>query len=168
MFTSDTSTHKYINLDDLVVREMTNDEFRRYCDFSFENFLTESAKSSGQSIVELRKRLGKAPDTRSANDLWFIVLLKNEGAGFVWIQLRPDLKVAFGYDIFLDPKFRSQGIGRETISRCAEAVRSHGIQCVKICEFEDNAIARDLYQSLGFKEIDFNVERRQYMLELSV
>lgn len=165
---AENSRSRDLKLAEIVVREMTDDEFKRYCRFSFENFVVESAKSSGRPIEEVRKRVGNGPDSRSVNDLWLIVLVRNEEAGFVWFQHRRDLNEAFGYDIFLKPKFRSQGIGRETIKHCAEFVRNHGILRVKVCVFEDNKIARSLYQSLGFKEIGFNSERRQHTLELTI
>lgn len=82
--------------------------------------------------------------------------------------MKPDLNEAFGYDIFLDAKFCSQGIGRETMNRSTDFVRARGIRIVKICVSESNNVARSLYQSLGFKKVDFNTERRQYTLALEI
>jgi ribosomal protein S18 acetylase RimI-like enzyme len=153
---------------EIVIREMNDEEFHCYCQFSFENFLAEAAKSSGKTIEELREKHRGAPDSRSENDLWLIISVANREAGFIWIHMRPDQDESFGYDIHLHPEFRSQGIGREAMSRCADFVRKRGISKVRICVFETNSIARSLYQSLGFREINFNTERRQYTLELNI
>ncbi|MBK9324399.1 MAG: GNAT family N-acetyltransferase [Bdellovibrionaceae bacterium] len=71
--------------------------------------------------------------------------------GFIWVQLRPEEKSSFGYDIYLEPGFRSQGIGRQVMSLCGKKLKTLGIDSVEICVFEHNEIARRLYDSLGFK-----------------
>ena len=160
--------HENSKINDLVIHEMHDSEFKRYCQFSFENFVADSARSAGKTVEELRPHLGKGPDTRSENDLWLIVLFQNKEAGFVWLQTNPLKNESFGYDIFLKPEYRSQGIGRLTMNGCLKLLRERRINRVKICVFQENSIARKLYDSLGFKEIDFNPERRQYMLELAI
>jgi ribosomal protein S18 acetylase RimI-like enzyme len=152
----------------IEVKKMSVHEFSYYCNFSFENFLRESSKSSGQDVESLRLKMGGPPDDPSNDDLWLVVNFNNQNVGFVWVQLRPELKEAFGYDIFLNEDFRSKGIGREVMVKCGDILLQEGINKVKICVFYENTIARKLYSSLGFKEIDFNSERRQYTLELAI
>ncbi len=153
----------------LIVKKMTSEEFNQYSLFSFENYISESAKSSGRDREKLRsEKIHQIPMTHSDKDLWLVVSFNEENVGFVWVQLHPERYEAFGYDIYLEEKFRSRGLGREVMQRCGEIIRQHGIQKIQICVYQDNTIARKLYSSLGFKEINFRDDLRQYTLELSI
>ena len=88
--------------------------------------------------------------------------------GFIWVQLIPEEKSAFGYDIFLQPEFRLQGIGRQVINLYGQKLKELGIEVIEICVFEHNAIARKLYDSFGFKTKNFNEKRRQFTLFLNL
>jgi ribosomal protein S18 acetylase RimI-like enzyme len=87
--------------------------------------------------------------------------------GFVWFETRVDESTAFGWDIYLEPEFRSQGVGRHVLQLCAEMLFLKGIRTVKLCVYEHNQVARSLYQSLGFEVEKFDQERRQYTLRRS-
>ena len=145
----------------IEVKKMSVQEFIFYCNFSFENYLRETSKSSGQDIESLRLKIGGPPDNPSDNDLWLVVNFNNQNIGFVWVQLRPKLKEAFGYDIYLNEDFRSKGIGHDVMIKCGDILLQLGISKVKICVFHENIIARKLYSSLGFKEVGFNPEHKQ-------
>lgn len=86
----------------------------------------------------------------------------------MWVQLKPEDKSAFGFDIHLEPEFRSLGIGRHIMNLCGKKLKDMGIKTVGICVFEHNEIARKLYDSLGFKIVKFNEQRRQFTLEISL
>jgi len=88
--------------------------------------------------------------------------------GFVWVQLRPEEKSSFGYDIYLEPNFRSLGIGRQAMRLCGQKLKTLDVDTVEICVFEHNEIARKLYDSLGFKTKQFDEQRQQYTLSLSL
>ena len=92
---------------------------------------------------------------------------KHKKIGFIWIELRPEEKSSFGYDIFLEDEYRSQGIGRYVMQLCGNELIKMGIDSVKICVFEHNYIARKLYDSIGFKVEKIDDARKQYTLSLS-
>jgi ribosomal protein S18 acetylase RimI-like enzyme len=93
---------------------MTADQFDHYSKFSFEQFLNESAKSSGESIEALRLKIGGPPNLPTANDLWYVIRSEDQSIGFIWIQLHSKKSEAFIYDFFINPEYRSKGFGRET------------------------------------------------------
>jgi len=150
------------------VRKMNDGEFCHYRNFSFENFISELAQSSGQTPEILKSKHSKMPDTPAENDLWLVITNERKNIGFIWIQLYPEKKEAFGFDIYLDGCSRSQGIGREVMRQCSSMIRTLGIEKIKVCVFEHNTIARKLYSSFGFTEKDHNPDRKQYTLELTL
>ncbi|MGZ3744458.1 MAG: GNAT family N-acetyltransferase [Pseudobdellovibrionaceae bacterium] len=163
------SDSKHFLFENLVsLRTPTENEFSEAAAFSFQNFIEETAKSSGQSIDELRLKFGGPPTQAGPYDIWYIVEKKKQKIGFIWVEIDPIKKSAFGYDIYLDPAHRSQGIGREVMELCGGELRKKGIDTVSICVFHHNTIARALYSSLGFIETDFNEPRQQYTLTLNL
>lgn len=150
------------------VREMTNEEFLHYAEFSFENFIKEMAASSGKSTSAVRQEMGGPPTQRGSGDLWLVIEYTGSPVGFIWVQLMPEKCEAFGYDIYLDPKFRDQKIGRSAMLSMKGLLQSRGIRVVRICVFEENLRARHLYKSLGFTETKFDPDRRQYHLQMEL
>lgn len=155
-------------MSDVIARELSQEEFLEIAHFSFENFVSETAKSTGESPLALRNKLGGAPTKICDGDVWLLVEKDKKQLGFVWFQLKPQERSAFGYDIYLKPEFRSQGIGRKVMKLCGEKLKALGVDTVEICVFEHNEIARRLYNSLGFKIKGFDEKRRQFTLALSL
>lgn len=151
----------------IELREMNDEEFEKYRAFSFENFITHSAEFSGKSKEEIAKKMGGAPQ-RTSRDLWYVVRLNAQPIGWVWVHLIPEKESAFGYDIYLDENYRDQGIGRDVMLSGLQVLKDRLVKTFQICVFKNNARARALYTSLGFKEINYTPENQQYRLELIV
>ncbi len=152
----------------VTLREMNESEFKTYSKFSFENFLQETTKSSGKSALELRDLLGGPPNSRSESDLWMVISADDHDAGFLWVKIESEASKAIGYDIYLNPEFRSRGVGREVLTRYCVDLKNRGIDKVEMCVYKENKIARNLYASMGFSEVSFDAERNQIYLELTI
>ena len=155
-------------MNEVIVREPSHEEFLKVAQISFENFVNETAKSTGESPLVLTEKLGGSPTKIWDDDIWLLIEKNKRQIGFIWVQLKPEEKSSFGYDIYLDPEFRSQGIGRQVMNLCGQRLKTLGIDLIEIFVFEHNAIARNLYDSLGFKTKKFDEERRQFTLSLSL
>lgn len=155
-------------MSEVIVREPSQEEFLKIARFSFENFVSETAKSKGECPQILKDKLGGAPTKICDSDLWLLVEKDKKQMGFIWVQLKSEERSAFGYDIYLDPEFRSQGIGRKVMRLCGKKLKALGIDNIEICVFEHNEIARRLYNSLGFSIKEFDENRRQFTLTLSL
>lgn len=151
---------------EIIVRETSLDEFERFSKFSFENFANEMAKSMGKPVSDVVSDLGGPPAEISSEDVWLTILNCKVPIGFIWLRLTDKTGEAFGYDIYLEPEFRSQGIGRLAMMKSQETLKLRGIQRVRICVFAHNHIARALYASLGFREVMFDSGRNQHHLEI--
>lgn len=153
---------------EMELRTPTTAEFLEIAKFSFDNFVNETAISTGDSVEVLKEKLGGPPLEIGEQSLWYTVNYLNERVGFIWIELDKPNKTAFGYDIYLEPMYRSRGIGRRVMELCGLELKNHCIRSVKICVYHHNQIARSLYSSLGFIIEKYDEERKQYTLKLDL
>jgi ribosomal protein S18 acetylase RimI-like enzyme len=152
----------------LRLREPSFSEFLEVAKFSFDQYVNETAKSSGEYVEAVRAKVGGPPTERSANHLWFLVELAGVRIGFVWFEMIPQKNSAFGWDIYLEPRYRAKGVGKWVMQSCAQELIERGVGSAKICVFEHNEIARKLYTSLGFIVESFDEARKQYTLILNL
>lgn len=157
-----------LNSSDILIREPSENEFLELALFSFKNFISETAKSTGENPRNLESKLGGPPVERKPDDLWLIFEYKNQRIGYLWIQINEDEKTAFGWDIYLEPEYRSLGIGHFIMQNCGNKLRALAIDKVKICVYEHNKIAMKLYEKLGFKFSSFNEKGKQFTLEVNL
>jgi ribosomal protein S18 acetylase RimI-like enzyme len=75
------------------------------------------------------------------------------GVGIVWIGPRmgapPDRYWVFDVEIL--PEHRGRGLGRQAMLLAEEAARSLGATELGLNVFGQNAVARSLYESLGYQ-----------------
>jgi ribosomal protein S18 acetylase RimI-like enzyme len=77
-----------------------------------------------------------------------------ERVGMVWFapEDRPFGRVAFIYDISIEPAHRRHGYGQLTLGAVEAFAREHGWVAVQLHVFGGNAAARRLYQRAGYIE----------------
>ena len=90
-----------------------------------------------------------------------MIRVREEIAGHFWARIDKDGQKAFGYDIYIQSKFRGLGIGRISMNRGREILRSHNIEKLEICVFSENLVAINLYKSMGFEQVKINKEKKQ-------
>lgn len=82
--------------------------------------------------------------------------------GFSTFAARPLLNV---HDLAVVPDFRRRGVARALLTSAEALARANG--CVKLTleVLEDNAVARELYHSFGFRDYELGgVQRRTFFL----
>lgn len=154
------------------LRKMTQSEYERRSRFAYDSFIEDATAHSGESIESVRARVGGPAPEPSADDLWYVVEREGADVGYFWIQLLPQVssheREAFGYDIYLEEASRGVGIGRLAMLEGKRLLSQYGVKRLKICVFADNLPARKLYASLGFKEVSFKENKRQYEMEIEI
>lgn len=143
------------------LREMTKEELSKYQDFSYQNYLSETSKVSGNSVekikVEMQAKTNPLKvDKSHLENMWRIIECDGLAVGYIWVQLNSNDNSAFGYDIYIDEEYRSKGIGREVMLLGKDLLSSANVKELKINVFDTNLVARSLYDSLGFKFISTN------------
>ncbi|MDO6808619.1 GNAT family N-acetyltransferase [Zobellia galactanivorans] len=70
-------------------------------------------------------------------------------------------------DLFVEAKYRKQGIGEALIKRAMEFAQSKGAKFVELSTAVDNFTAQGLYESLGFKKLKPDAGFIDYRIEVA-
>ena len=97
----------------------------------------------------------------------FICFYKKEPAGFVQLYETFDSlninKKLILYDLYVDKKYRKNGIGRKLMDKAKNLAKFKKIQNIELSTAKNNKKAQSLYESLDYKR---DKEYYNYFLEL--
>ena len=97
----------------------------------------------------------------------FICFYKEEPAGFVQLYETFDSlninKKLILYDLYVDKKYRKNGIGRKLMNEAKKLAKFKKIQNIELSTAKNNKKAQSLYESLDYKR---DKEYYNYFLEL--
>jgi ribosomal protein S18 acetylase RimI-like enzyme len=82
--------------------------------------------------------------------------------GWLWMALRnprAEAGVGFIYDITIDAAHRGRGYGRAAMRLAEEEARRTGLHALALNVFRQNAVARTLYSSLGYRETSVQMRK---------
>jgi ribosomal protein S18 acetylase RimI-like enzyme len=85
-----------------------------------------------------------------------------ERVGYAWFvpEDRPFGRVAFVYDISVDPAHRRKGHAQAALAEIERWAREQGLVGVQLHVFGNNVGARELYKRAGFVETDVTMLKR--------
>jgi GNAT superfamily N-acetyltransferase len=148
---------------ELSMRPMRDDEFDRWSTSTSQDYARDKAESKGIAFEEALPNaraemegllpLGLATEGHTievAEDpssgerlglLWYARDARGGGREILWL-----------YDIFVEESHRGRGFGRALMRVLEERAREMGIGRIELNVFGDNAGARRLYESLGYRE----------------
>ena len=90
----------------------------------------------------------------------FDVMDEETKVGTLWLATREESKAEwFVYDIMIDREFRGKGFGRSTMHAAEGFVKSQGGTKLALNVFGPNAVARGLYESLGYKTMTVGMRK---------
>jgi ribosomal protein S18 acetylase RimI-like enzyme len=119
---------------------------------------SDALERSEQSFTEL------LPDGRSSagHELRSMINDDGERVGYAWFvpEDRPFGRVAFVYDIAVDPAHRRKGYAQQALSEIDAFARANGCVGVQLHVFGGNLGARQLYLRAGFVETDVTMIKR--------
>ncbi|MGZ4133015.1 MAG: GNAT family N-acetyltransferase [Actinomycetota bacterium] len=140
---------------------MTPEEFAAYLTWVVDDYAAELARNGkatgetalGQARASFDDLLPQGLDTPRQ------VLLVGEDAadgrriGHLWFGPSDVEGRAWLYDVTVEEAQRGKGYGRALMQGFEDAARAHGYAAAGLNVFGDNAVARSLYLSLGYREI---------------
>lgn len=106
-------------------------------------------EEAGRTAEELQSRI-----KMSATQVVFGAFSENRLAGIGGLRREPLAQVAHKavlWGVFVDPALRKQGIARQLFARILAHAREEGVLQIHLCVNAENAKAKSLYTSLGFK-----------------
>lgn len=145
---------------ELIVRDMTRNEFDEWRDRTIRSFADEQVAAGNWPADEAFDLATKAndvllPDGFATAGMLFLRAALPDGTcvGVSWLGLThprgaPDC--AFIYDIEIDEAYRGAGYGRVLLTAAEDTVRSRGVGHLELNVFRDNARAIRLYETSGY------------------
>jgi ribosomal protein S18 acetylase RimI-like enzyme len=91
----------------------------------------------------------------------FHVMDDDVKVGSLWLSTREKRNAGewYVYDIMIDEEYRGNGFGRSTMRVAEEFVKSQGGAILELNVFGPNAVARSLYESLGYKTMTIGMRK---------
>lgn len=111
----------------------------------------EAAAARSAAEAQFAQLLPDGPTT--ADHQLLIPESDGQKVGMLWLHTPADGR-AFVYDIEVDEAMRGRGFGRAIMLAAEECAREHGATAIRLHVFGDNAVARRLYDSLGYAATD--------------
>jgi ribosomal protein S18 acetylase RimI-like enzyme len=148
------------------LRPMTESEFAAWRDAIIPEYAAEKVKSGewpendalDRSRASLDELLPRGIDT-PGNHLFAIVDADGESVGMLWfaVRERSGSRIAYVYNIAIDPRSRRQGHAERAFDALAREARCLGLAGIALHVFGHNRGARSFYEKLGFEATDISM-----------
>lgn len=123
---------------------------------------TWPAESADERAAADFARLLTDGQSTAGHEFRSIVTEAGETAGVVWFAGQDEIGrgSAFIYDIVIDPEQRGRGYGRAAMEALEPLARSLGYDTIRLHVFGHNAVARRLYETVGYVATDLMMMKR--------
>ena len=150
------------------LREMTEGEFCKNKPSLVEGYAQDISRNYRIPIDDARTGSASQIDGQlnqgasTPNQFLYIVLLDDGNAiapiGYLWLDVDDTKHRCFIHDIYLHREFRGKGWGRKTLELVETTMKERGIGRIGLHVLSDNAIARRLYEKLGYQDVGVNMQ----------
>lgn len=145
----------------MMLRPMSDEEFRAWNDRAVESYAQDTARASGRPFEAARERATAQftqflPDGQRTPNTWLMTVCDDNGAavGRLWVGPHPERSdLAYVFDIEIDESRRGEGLGRAAMIATEQLVRDAGIHEIGLNVFGFNEPAHRLYTSLGYRVV---------------
>jgi ribosomal protein S18 acetylase RimI-like enzyme len=143
------------------LRPMTDDEFVDYLDWVVDDYAAElerNGKAVGEAAADASRSSFASLLPGGVNTPEHVLLIAEDpedGArvGVLWFgPSTDDPKVAWIYDVTIDPDRRGEGWGRAALRAFEGEAGARGFARAGLNVYADNHVARRLYESMGYVE----------------
>ena len=148
--------------DDVTLVDLAGEELATYLVHLEKSYADDMHRLGGVPVDEAREKSRRSmaelfPDGQPAdgNQLWRAQDPDGATVGILWLARRDDgagEPYAWIYDIEVEESRRGQGWGRLLMQAAERISREWGLRSLRLNVFGDNATARNLYRSQGFRE----------------
>jgi ribosomal protein S18 acetylase RimI-like enzyme len=138
---------------------LKEDEFPEYWKYSIESGMHDMQKAGffdrDMTYEEAEKQFRKyLPDGLKTPGHHIMHILNNDGVvGNIWFEIRNrSVSEAYLWDIIIFKEHRGKGYGRQSMAELESFVKKEGVKQISLNVFPYNTVARNLYQTSGYKE----------------
>jgi ribosomal protein S18 acetylase RimI-like enzyme len=141
---------------------MREDEYEAFYEEAVERYAVDLEENGGFTREHARAKSVKDHEDLLSGGLetpdLFLRAVEDETGrhvGVLWWAIKQNQvgeRYAFVYSIEIHQAERGRGLGRAGMLALEDEARTHGLDRIELNVFGGNAIARELYRSLGFAE----------------
>jgi ribosomal protein S18 acetylase RimI-like enzyme len=150
----------WVTEETLRLRPMTKDEFGAWLPRQVAGYAALIASSGAMPPRAAREKAEQ--DTarnfsggfQTPGQYLFRIMASDVAVGWLWLGVPgpdPDPLMAWVYEIEIDAAFRGRGYGRAGMRLAEDEARSRGMTSLGLNVHGQNAVARSLYESLGYQ-----------------
>jgi ribosomal protein S18 acetylase RimI-like enzyme len=146
---------------------MTPQEYDAWRPGAIEGYAAEHADAGSRpaetSLEQARKEFDELlPDGVDTPEHHLLVATDHgTRVGLLWLNIPPPpQRAAFVYDVEVDETLRGKGYGRAIMLAAEAYVRERGSSSLRLHVFGSNAVARSLYESLGYATTNVMMAKR--------
>jgi ribosomal protein S18 acetylase RimI-like enzyme len=152
----------------VTLDKMTHEEYEVFLPHLIEDYAWDISRNFDTPIEDARQSVRKQqgellPQGLDTPGQRFFTI-RREGfpgsAGVLWVFVDAPEKTAFIYDIVIVESLRGQGIGRAVLGLLEDLLRPEGYTRIGLQVFDSNPIARHLYESMGYKVVTQNMQKK--------
>jgi ribosomal protein S18 acetylase RimI-like enzyme len=148
---------------------MRASEYAAYLDYFIPDYAMEVAGTYGlapeAALARVQREIAAdLPDGIHTEGHRLLCLVEAAGdadtlVGYLWVK--PDLanRSVFINDFEILPPYRGQGLGKQAMEVLAGAMRREGFAQIRLRVAADNARARHVYESAGFRVTGINMSK---------
>jgi len=147
-------------MDKIFLKPITSEEFSRWRAIAVKTYAAEKQKSGllkneAEEVANTSFNSLLPENEKTPNHYLFSVVESDTGlrVGTLWwgLQKQGNGLSPWIYDILLEESARGKGYGRATMLAAEASVRENGHRRLGLHVFGHNQVARNLYDSMGFK-----------------
>ena len=153
----------------VALRPMTEAEYPAFRERLLEHYSADIAGARGLPAgIALRQATKQAdellPHGIHTDGQLLFTAVDDAGrpVGLLWLATHSPNGAQAGwiYDVEVDEAHRGKGYGREIMLLAEQECRRHGLTSLRLNVFGSNAVARSLYESLGYEVTSQNMAKR--------
>lgn len=115
----------------------------------------EVSKAQKRYVADKSVMLARAYAYREQRSRAFIICAGETPVGMGLYYDLPDMECYDFSQLFIDERYQGKGYAKEAIRKVLDIMRADGkYKKVALCYIEGNEVAKKLYESFGFAEID--------------
>jgi len=147
---------------------MTQPEFEAFLARAIPEYAENNVRAGYWSVSESLEKSREVYDRNlpqgieTENHFLYTVHEGGDAVGMVWmrVDLKSPTKSGFIFELYVDEKFRGRGYGKQAMLLIEEKARELGLKSMGLHVFAVNAVARNLYESVGYEVSSLNMIKK--------
>lgn len=145
--------------------KMTKEEFEIYRAKLIKSYAATLANNMRRSLEaamvmseqQIEGLLKDGVDTKDHYVFNVVDNVSSEKVGILWVNIKPEEKRSFIFDIEIMSQHQGKGYGKATLNELEVFMKEMGIKQIGLNVFADNTIAKALYEKSGYAVTNMNM-----------